>query len=85
LPQLSNIYHLIDPLTERVRFSITTDRVKGSNLLRDPRASLHVAGTDFFNFAVVAGRVSAAVARYADDGAVQKLYGIHVGLGATAE
>ncbi len=85
LPQLSNIYYLFEPLTERVRFSTTTDRIKGQNLLRDPRASLHVAGPDFFNFAVVAGPVSAAVARHADDDAVEKLFGIHVGLGATTQ
>ena len=36
LPQLSNIYYLFEPLTERVRFSTTTDRIKGQNLLRDP-------------------------------------------------
>jgi PPOX class probable F420-dependent enzyme len=84
-PQLSSIYYLFEPLTERVRFSTTTDRIKGRNLLRDPRASLHVTGPDFFNFAVVAGPVSVAVARQTDDDAIQKLFEIHVGLGATTE
>jgi PPOX class probable F420-dependent enzyme len=85
VPQLSNIYYLLDPSTQRVRFSTTTDRVKGRNLLRDPRASLHVSGPDFFNFAVVAGPVSLAVARESDDDAIEKLFEIHNGLGAAIE
>jgi PPOX class probable F420-dependent enzyme len=85
VPQLSNIYYLSDPSTQRVRFSTTTDRIKGRNLLRDPRASLHVSGPDFFNFAVVAGSVSLAVARETDDDAVEKLFEIHDGLGAAIE
>ena len=85
VPQLSNIYYLSDPSTQRVRFSTTTDRVKGRNLLRDPRASLHVSGPDFFNFAVVAGPVSLAVARETDDDAIEKLFEIHNGLEAARE
>ena len=61
-PQLSNIYYLCDPSTQRVRFSTTTVRAKGRNLLRDPRAVLHVPGPDFFNFAVVAGPATVSVA-----------------------
>src|ERR1700761_6854565 len=76
-PQLSNIYYLCDPSTERVRFSTTTVRIKGRNLLRDPRAAIHVPGPDFFNFAVVAGPASVAVARKPDDAAVEKLFEIH--------
>ena len=52
-PQLSNIYYLSDPSDRLIRFSTTTVRTKGRNLLRDSRATLHVAGRDFFNFAVV--------------------------------
>ena len=37
LPQLSNIYYLLDFSTRCVRFSTTTDRIKGRNLLRDPQ------------------------------------------------
>ncbi len=84
-PQLSNIYYLCDPSTERVRFSTTTVRIKGRNLLRDPRTAIHVPGPDFFNFAVVAGPVSLAVVREPDDAAVEKLFDIHAGLGATSE
>ena len=43
-PQLSNIYYLADPAASRIRFSTTTTRTKGRNLVRFPRAALHVAG-----------------------------------------
>jgi PPOX class probable F420-dependent enzyme len=82
VPQLSNIYYLCDLASETVRFSTTTRRTKGRNLLRDPRAVLHVPGTDFFNFAVVTGRASADVAREPDDVGVDKLFQIHSALGA---
>ncbi len=68
-----------------IRFSTTTIRTKGRNLLRDPRASLHVSGRDFFNFAVVTGTISLAVAHESDDDAVEKLFEIHSGLGAASE
>jgi PPOX class probable F420-dependent enzyme len=84
-PQLSNIYYLCDPSTQLVRFSTTTVRAKGRNLLQDPRAVLHVSGPDFFNFAVVAGSASLAVAREPDDAAVDTLFEIHRGLGAASE
>jgi hypothetical protein len=58
---------------------------QGPHLLRDPRASLHVSGPDFLNFAVVAGPVSLAVARETDDDAIEKLFEIHDGLGAATE
>jgi PPOX class probable F420-dependent enzyme len=84
-PQLSNIYYLSDSSTRLIRFSTTTVRIKGRNLLRDPRAALHVPGPDFFNFAVVAGPAALAVAREPDDDAVEKLFEIHAGLGAASE
>jgi PPOX class probable F420-dependent enzyme len=84
-PQLSNIYYLADPGAARIRFSTTTTRVKGRNLLRFPRAALHVAGRDFYNFAVAEGDVSLAVATAPDDAAVAELFAIHAALGAAAE
>lgn len=84
-PQLSNIYYLFDRSTGFVRFSTTTTRIKGRNLLNDPRAVLHVPGADFFNFAVVEGSGSVAVARQPGDDAVGKLFEIHAGLGAASE
>jgi len=85
IPQLSNIYYLSNASTGRILFSTTTVRIKGRNLLRDPRAAIHVPGPDFLNFAVVAGPVSLAVAQEPDDAAVEKLFEIHAGLGATSE
>ena len=84
-PQLSNIYYLADPSSQVVRFSTTAVRTKGRNLLRDPRATVHVPGKDFYNFAVVTGLVSLAVPRDPGDAAVEKLYEIHSALGATSD
>jgi PPOX class probable F420-dependent enzyme len=84
-PQMSNIYYLSDPAASVVRFSTTTVRIKGQNLLRDPRATLHVSGSDFFNFAVLSGSVTLAVPEGPDDEAVDELFEIHSGLGAAAE
>jgi PPOX class probable F420-dependent enzyme len=84
-PQLSNIYYLVDASTDVVRFSTTTIRAKGRNLLRGSPAAIHVAGRDFFNFAVVTGPVSTAVPQTSDDDAVSKLFEIHEALGATSE
>lgn len=85
IPQLSNIYYLADPTHDLIRFSTTTIRAKGRNLLRSPRASLHVAGKDFFNYAVAAGEASFAIASEPDDAAVDELFEIHRGLGAASE
>jgi PPOX class probable F420-dependent enzyme len=84
-PQLSNIYYLCDPRDEVIGFSTTSDRTKGRNLLRDPRATLHVSGPDFFNFAVVAGTATVLVPEQVDDAAVDALFEIHSGLGAASE
>jgi PPOX class probable F420-dependent enzyme len=84
-PQLSNVYYLSDRSAQMIRLSTTTDRMKGRNLLRDPRATLHVPGRDFFNFAVVTGLVELAVAEEPDDDAVDKLFEIHAALGAASE
>ena len=85
LPQLSNVYYLADPSAELIRFSTTTVRVKGGNLLRDPRAALHVAGPNFLSFAVAQGEVSLAIARRPDDAAVEELFEVHSALGASKE
>jgi PPOX class probable F420-dependent enzyme len=81
-PQLSNIYYLSNSKEREVRFSTTTVRRKGRNLLRDPRAALHVSGENFLNFAVASGTVSLAIPRNPDDPAVDELFEIHEALGA---
>ena len=84
-PQLSNIYYVADASAGLIRFSTTTVRAKGRNLLRVPRAALHVAGKDFFNFAVAEGDVSLAAAAAPDDAAVDELFEVHHALGAASE
>ena len=81
-PQLSNIYYLCPTDDRVIRFSTTTDRVKGRNLLRDPRAALHVTGKNFLNFAVASGEAILSVAAAPDSPAVDELFEIHEALGA---
>ncbi|GAA0936855.1 TIGR03618 family F420-dependent PPOX class oxidoreductase [Actinocorallia libanotica] len=77
LPHLSNVHYLADPATRTIRISTTTTRRKGRNLLRDPRAVLHVPGPDFFNFTVVEGTLTLAPATTPGDPATNDLHEIH--------
>jgi PPOX class probable F420-dependent enzyme len=81
-PQLSNIYYVTSAEVRVIRFSTTTVRRKGRNLLRDPRAALHVSGANFLNFAVASGDATFEIPRTPDDPAVDELFGIHEALGA---
>ena len=72
-PQLSNIAYWVydDPL---IRISITADRAKYHNLLREPWAALHVARDDFYAYAVIEGAASVSpVAAAPDDETVDEL------------
>lgn len=51
-PQLSNIAYVAGD-DGVVRISVTDGRAKTKNLRRDPRASLHVARSDFWAYAVL--------------------------------
>jgi PPOX class probable F420-dependent enzyme len=51
-PQLSNITYVAGA-DGVVRVSVTDGRAKTKNLRRDPRASLHVAQSDFWAYAVL--------------------------------
>jgi PPOX class probable F420-dependent enzyme len=53
-PQLSNVLYVLDD-GGQIRISVTQTRAKVHNLRRDPRASLHVAGKDFWEYLVVEG------------------------------
>ena len=55
LPQLSNVLYLPATNGRTVRISTTADRLKARNLTRDPRAVLHVAGDNFWAYAVAEG------------------------------
>ena len=53
-PQLSNVLYLLDD-DGRIKISVTQTRAKTKNLRRDPRATLHVQGRDWYEFVVVDG------------------------------
>jgi PPOX class probable F420-dependent enzyme len=54
-PQLSNVLYLLDD-DGRIKVSVTQTRAKTRNLRRDPRATLHVQGRDWYEFMVVDGK-----------------------------
>jgi PPOX class probable F420-dependent enzyme len=51
-PQLSNITYVLGD-DGIIRISVTDSRAKTKNLRRDPRASVHVAQSDFWAYCVV--------------------------------
>ena len=57
-PQLSNIGYVYDPETRIARFIAAEFRAKTRNLIRDPRASLHVTSETFRTWVVAEGTVS---------------------------
>lgn len=72
-PQLSNITYVVGD-DGRIRISVTDGRAKTTNLRRDPRASLHVAQSDFWAYAVVECDVELMpVAAEPDDATVDAL------------
>jgi hypothetical protein len=61
-----------------VRITTTADRLKARNVIRDPRASLHVAGDDVWHYAVADGRVTvSAVATTPGDEAIEELVTVY--------
>jgi len=56
-PQLSNVLYLLDE-DDRIKISVTQTRAKTHNLRRDPRATLHVQGSNWYEFLVVDGATS---------------------------
>lgn len=54
--QLSNVLYLMDE-AGTAEVSITADRAKTKNLLKDPRASLYVVGDNFWAYVVLEGTV----------------------------
>jgi PPOX class probable F420-dependent enzyme len=55
-PQLSNVGTVYRQ--DRMWVSITEDRVKYRNLVRDPRASLLILGDNFWQYLVVEGKAT---------------------------
>ena len=73
-PQSSNILYVYDAAAQIVRISVTADRAKTKNLLRDPRANLHVMSTDGWTWMVAEGTAElTAVATAPDDPTVDEL------------
>jgi PPOX class probable F420-dependent enzyme len=76
-PQLSNISHTVgtDGL---IRISVTAERAKYRNLVRDPWAALHVTRSDFYAYAVIEGDVTLSdVAAAPDDAAADELVEVY--------
>ncbi|WP_019930154.1 PPOX class F420-dependent oxidoreductase [Nocardia sp. BMG111209] len=72
-PQLSNVTHSVGE-DGIIRISITADRAKYHNLLRQPWAALHVTSTDFWQYAVLEGDVELTPPAAAlDDATVEEL------------
>jgi PPOX class probable F420-dependent enzyme len=76
-PQLSNISFAVGD-DDVVRISITADRAKYANLVRDPRASLHVTAEDFWSYVVLEGDADLTpVAAAPDDATVEELVALY--------
>jgi PPOX class probable F420-dependent enzyme len=72
-PQLSNVMHYVFD-DGSIGISITADRAKYHNLLREPWAALHVTRDDFFAYVVLEGEAELApVAARPDDPTVDEL------------
>jgi PPOX class probable F420-dependent enzyme len=84
-PHLTNMHYLAAPEARMISMTTTSDRVKGRNLLRDPRASLHVQGDDWFTFAVAEGTVTIAVAERVGDAAIDELHELITALRGPAD
>ena len=76
-PQLSNVMHgVFDDGT--IGISITADRAKYHNLVREPWAALHVTQDDFYAYVVIEADVELSpVAAQPDDATVEGLIGLY--------
>ncbi len=72
-PQLSNVLHHVSD-DGVIRISITADRAKYKNLVREPWAALHVTQPDFWAYVVLEGDVELSpVAASPGDATVEEL------------
>jgi len=75
-PQLSNIAYTFEDGIARI--SVTADRAKTRNLLRDARASLHVTTPDFWRWAVAEGTAElSAITSEPGDAVGRELLAVH--------
>ena len=76
-PQLSNVNHSVGD-DGVVRISITGDRAKYRNLVRDPRVSYHVTAEDFWSYVVLEGTADLTpIAAAPDDATVAELVDLY--------
>ena len=76
-PQMSNIMYGVSD-DGVVRISITADRAKYHNLVREPWAALHVSRDDFYAYAVLEGDASVTPPATApDDATVEELVDLY--------
>jgi PPOX class probable F420-dependent enzyme len=72
-PQLSNVLHHASD-DGLIRVSITADRAKYKNLVREPWAALHITTADFWAYVVIEGSVELTpIAARPDDATVDEL------------
>lgn len=84
-PQLSNVGHLVSA-DGLIRISVTADRAKYRNLVRQPWAALHITRDDFFAYVVIEGDVElSSVAAQAHDATVDELVEHYRGLAGEHE
>lgn len=84
-PQLSNVGHLVGE-DGAIRISLTAERAKYKNLLREPWAALHVAREDFYAYAVIEGDVELSpIASDPGDPTVDELVSIYRGVAGEHE
>ncbi|HVV31439.1 MAG TPA: PPOX class F420-dependent oxidoreductase [Mycobacteriales bacterium] len=84
-PQLSNVLHQVGD-DDVIRVSVTADRAKYRNLVREPWAALHVAQEDFWAYVVIEGDVTLSdVAGTPDDAAVEELVALYRNLAGEHE
>lgn len=77
-PQSSNINYFYDAPARIVRISVTADRAKTKNLVRDPRANLHVMAPDGWTWMVAEGIADLIpVATAPDDATVEELIALY--------
>jgi PPOX class probable F420-dependent enzyme len=73
-PQISYVAYLLDDDGE-VKISVTKDRAKTRNVLRDPRVSLSVVGPNWYEYVVVEG-----MGRIIEEGALPVLRRVYEGV-----
>ena len=76
-PQLSNIIYVVSDDGE-IRISITANRAKYFNIVRDARVSLHISQDDFWSYVVFEGdAVLSPVAANPNDATVDELVDVY--------